>query len=78
MIAPNGSNVYECFVYSLFRIIFFFFASEISFFKSSGRSVVTLLLVILCAPFVNGVACNSQNVIGLPCLFIGLVDLSLV
>ena len=28
--------------------------------------------------FVNGVTCNSQNVIGLPYLFIGFVDLSLV
>ena len=45
---------------------------------SSGRSLIPLLLVILCAPFVKGVTCNSQNVIGLPYLFIGLVDLSLV
>ena len=65
------------FVYGLFRIIFFFI-SEFSFFKSSGRFVVTFLLVILCAPFVNGVTCNSQNVIGLPYLFIGFVDRSLV
>ena len=54
------------------------FLSKFSFFLSSGRSLVPLLLVILCAPFVNGVTCNSQNVIGLPYLFIGLVDLSLV
>ena len=39
---------------------------------------MALLLVILCAPFVNGVTCNSQNVIGLPYLFIGFVVLSLV
>ena len=24
-VAPNGPNVYDCFVYGLFRIIFFFF-----------------------------------------------------
>ena len=39
---------------------------------------MTLLLVILCAPFVNGVTCDSQNVIGSPYFFIGRVDLSLV
>ena len=45
---------------------------------SSGRFLVPLLLVVLGAPFVIGVTCNSQNVIGLPYLFIGLEDLSLV
>ena len=45
---------------------------------SSGRCALLLLLAVVCVPFVYGVTCNSQNVIGLPDLFIGLVDLSLV
>ena len=45
---------------------------------SSGRCALLLLLAVVCVPFGNGVTCNGQNVIGLPYLFIGLVDLSLV
>ena len=45
---------------------------------SSDRCAFLLLLAVVCVPFVNGVTCNSQNVTGLPYLFIGLVDLSLV
>ena len=45
---------------------------------SSGRCALFLLLAVVCVPFVNGVTCNSQNMIGLPYLFIWLVDLSLV
>ena len=47
-------------------------------FAPSGRCFLLLLLASVCVPFVNGVTCNSQNVIGFPYLFIGLVDLSLV
>ena len=47
-------------------------------FTPSGRCFLLLLLAVVCVPFVNGVTCNSQNVIGLPYLFIGLVNLSLV
>ena len=47
-------------------------------FAPSGRCFLLLLLAVVCVPFVNGVTCNSQNVIGFPYLFIGLVDLSLV
>ena len=57
-------------------------SSFVGFFSSdstpSGRCVLLLLLAVVCVPFVNGVTCNSQNVIGLPYLFIGLVDHSLV
>ena len=45
---------------------------------SSGRCALLFLLAVVCVPFVNGVTCNGQNVIGLPYLFIGLVDVSLV
>ena len=45
---------------------------------SSGRCALLLLLAVVCVPFGNGVTCNGQNGIGLPYLFIGLVDLSLV
>ena len=47
-------------------------------FAPSCRCFLLLLLAVVCVPFVNGVTCNSQNVIGFPYLFIGLVDLSLV
>ena len=47
-------------------------------FTPSGRRFLLLLLAVVWVPFVNGVTCNSQNVIGFPYLFIGLVDLSLV
>ena len=50
----------------------------LSDFTTSGSCVLLLLLAVVCAPFVNGVTCNSQDVIGLPHLFIGLVDLNLV
>ena len=46
-------------------------------FSSSGR-ILTLLQAVVFAPFVDGVTCNSQNMIGLPYLFVGVVDLSLV
>ena len=45
---------------------------------SSGRCALLLLLAVVCVSFVNGVTCKIQNVIGLPHLLIGLVDLSLV
>ena len=47
-------------------------------FTPSGRCVLPLLLAVVCVPFANVVTCNSQNVIGLPYLVFGLVDLSLV
>ena len=47
-------------------------------FTPSGRCFLLLLLAVVCVPFVNGVTCNSQNVIGLPYQFIELVDLILV
>ena len=50
----------------------------LSDFIPSGRCVLLLLLAVVCVPFVNGDTCNSQDVIGLPYLFIGLVDLNLV
>ena len=46
---------------------------------SSARffHAVVVLLVTFTAPFVNGVTCNSQNVIGLPYRLNGLAGLSL-
>ena len=47
-------------------------------FTPSGRCFLLLLLAVVCVPFVNGVTCNSQNVIELPYLPFGLVKLSVV
>ena len=62
-------------VQSSSSFIGFLLSSE---FAPSGRYFLLFLLAVVCVPFVNGDTCNSQNVIGFPYLFIGLVDLSLV